>query len=194
MLQEQNPGRRRSGNPDVAPLGSDPAQVAQAGLDTLNTQPAVEAEERLATCCAARAWVSRMTAGRPYPDADALLAASDRAIRDLGRDELAEALAAHPRIGQRAAGASTEAAWSRQEQAGVGEADDEVRAALQEGNRAYEQRFGRVFLICASGRSAGEMLAALRQRLGNDPDTEWKVVAEELRQITRLRLQRLLQS
>jgi OHCU decarboxylase len=117
-------------------------------------------------------------------------------IPGIGR-YVAEALSAHPRIGQRAAGASTEADWSRQEQASVqdsvGEADAEVQAALEEGNRVYEQRFGHVFLIRASGRSAEELLAALRQRLANDPDTEWDVVAEELREITRLRLERLLQ-
>jgi 2-oxo-4-hydroxy-4-carboxy-5-ureidoimidazoline decarboxylase len=91
----------------------------------------------------------------------------------------------------------SEADWSRQEQASVqpsvGEADAEVQPALEEGNRVYEQRFGHVFLIRASGRSAEELLAALRQRLANDPDTEWDVVAEELREITRLRLERLLQ-
>ena len=75
----------------------------------------------------------------------------------------------------------------------VGAADDQVQAALAEGNRAYEERFGHVFLIRADGRSAEEMLAALRERLGNDPDTEWREVAEELREITRLRLERLLQ-
>jgi 2-oxo-4-hydroxy-4-carboxy-5-ureidoimidazoline decarboxylase len=133
-----------------------------------------------------------MAAGRPYADADALLGESDRAVRALGRDDLAEALAGHPRIGERAAGFSTEAAWSRQEQAGAGDAGAETQAALQAGNRTYEERFGHVFLISASGRSAEEMLAALRDRLGNDPDTEWGVVAEELRKINRLRLERLL--
>jgi 2-oxo-4-hydroxy-4-carboxy-5-ureidoimidazoline decarboxylase len=168
--------------------------MTQAGLDALNALPAAEAERRLFTCCASRAWVERMAASRPYADLDALLEASDRAVGELDRDDLAEALAAHPRIGQRASGSSTDAVWSRQEQASVGDADAGVRAALQEGNRAYEERFGHVFLISASGRSAQEMLAALRERLGNDPDTEWGVVAEELRQITRLRLERLLQS
>jgi allantoicase len=167
--------------------------LAELGLRWLNSLPAAQAHQLLASCCAARAWVERMAAGRPYADVDALLGASDRAVRELGRDGLAEALSAHPRIGERAAGASAEAAWSRDEQAGVGTAAGEVRAALEEGNRAYEERFGHVFLIRASGRSAEEMLAALRQRLGNDPDTERGVVAEELREITRLRLERLLQ-
>jgi allantoicase len=172
---------------DLSPQG-----LAALGLRWLNSLPTAEAHQVLQTCCASRAWVERMAAGRPYADLDALLQAGDRAVGELGRDDLAEALAAHPRIGQRAEGSSTDAVWSRQEQASVGDTDAAVRAALQEGNRAYEERFGHVFLISASGRSAQEMLAALRDRLGNDPDTEWGVVAEELRQITRLRLERLL--
>jgi allantoicase len=167
--------------------------LAELGLRWLNSLPADQAHQVLASCCASRAWVQRMAAGRPYADVDTLLSASDGAVRELDRDDLGEALWAHPRIGQRAAGASAEATWSRQEQAGVGTAADEVRAALEEGNRAYEERFGHVFLIRASGRSAEDLLAALRERLGNDPDTEWGVVAEELREITRLRLERLLQ-
>jgi allantoicase len=167
--------------------------LAALGLRWLNSLPAAQAHELLESCCASRAWVERMAAGRPYADVDALLGASDAAVRELGRDGLAEALSAHPRIGERAAGASAEATWSRQEQAGVADAADEVRAALEEGNRAYEERFGHPFLIRASGRSAEEMQAALRDRLGNDPDTEWGVVAEELREITRLRLERLLE-
>jgi allantoicase len=163
------------------------------GLRWLNSLPTGQVQELLASCCGSRAWVDRMAAARPYADLDALLEAGDRAVAGLDRDGLAEALAAHPRIGQRAAGSSTEAAWSRREQADVDAAADEVRAALAEGNRAYEERFGHVFLIRAGGRSAEEMLAALRERLGNDPDTEWREVAEELRQITRPRLERLLQ-
>ncbi len=168
--------------------------VVQAGLQTLNTLPADRAEDQLATCCAARAWVARVVAGRPYADLDELLTASDRAIQELGPDDLAEALAAHPRIGQRVGGSSTEAAWSRQEQSGMDDADAGVRAALREGNVAYEERFDQVFLIRAAGRSPAEMLAELRRRLGNDLQTEQREVAEQLRQITRLRLERLLQS
>jgi allantoicase len=167
--------------------------LAGLGLRWLNSLPTAQARQVLATCCASRAWVEQMAAGRPYADLDGLLDASGRAVGELDRNDLTEALSAHPRIGQRAAGSSTEAVWSRQEQAAVGDANTEVRAALQEGNRAYEERFGHVFLISASGRSADELLAALRERLGNDPDTERGVVAEELRKITRLRLERLLQ-
>ena len=167
--------------------------VLQAGLQTLNTLPVDRAEEQLAACCAAPAWVARMAAGRPYADVDELLTTSDRVIRELGPDDLAEALAAHPRIGQRAGGSSTEATWSRQEQSGMDDADADVRAALREGNLAYEERFDQVFLIRAAGRPPAEMLAELRRRLGNDPETERSEVAEQLRQITRLRLERSLQ-
>ena len=168
--------------------------VVPAGLETLNGQPTTEAEERLRTCCAARRWIARMIAGRPYGDVDSLLKRSDEAFRDLGPGDVAEAMASHPRIGQRVAGPSTEAAWSRQEQAAMTDADAEIRAALHDRNVAYEERFGQVFLIRAAGRTPTEMLAELRRRLGNDPETEHAEMAEQLRQITRLRLERLLQS
>ena len=161
-------------------------------VEEFNALPTARAEADLIACCAAPRWAYLIAAGRPYPDLPALLAAADAASRALTWPDVALALAAHPRIGQRAAGPSTGAAWSRQEQAAVGTAADEVRAALAEGNRAYEERFGHVFLIRADGRSAEEMLAALRERLGNDPGAERRAVAEELRQITRLRLERLL--
>ena len=169
-------------------------EVPQAGLRTLDTLPAARAGEQLATCCAARAWVARVVAGRPYADLDELLTVSDRAIRELGPDDLAEALAAQPRIGQRVAGSSTEAAWSRQEQSGMDDADAEVRTALREGNVAYEERSDQVFLIRAAGRSPAEVLAELRRQPGNDLESERREVAAQLRQITRLRLERSLQS
>lgn len=162
------------------------------GLAELNALPADEAERRLLTCCAAPAWARRMAAGRPYADLNALQEAGDAAVRGLGPADVDEALAAHPRIGDRASDGSTEAGWSRQEQSGLAGADEELQASLREGNLAYEQRFGRVFLIFASGRSGPALLAALRERLGNDPETEQRVVAEELGKITRLRLERVV--
>ena len=105
----------------------------------------------------------------------------------------ARRLAAHPRIGEKAAGNGAEAAWSREEQSAV-EQDAAVQQALAEGNRAYEQRFDRVFLICATGRSGEEVLADLRSRLGNDEATEAAVVADELRKIALLRLRRVVGS
>jgi 2-oxo-4-hydroxy-4-carboxy-5-ureidoimidazoline decarboxylase len=104
-----------------------------------------------------------------------------------------EAFAAHPRIGESArTGTETERHWANQEQAKAGGAPADVRAALAEGNRAYEAKFGFVFLICASGKSAEEMLAALTTRLHNDPDKEFGIAVEEQKKITRLRLGRLL--
>ena len=124
--------------------------------------------------------------GRPYRTLEALVEASDGALAGLSWDDIAEALAAHPRIGERADGGDRESTWSRQEQSGAGEpaqADE-----LVDGNLAYQQRFGHVFLICATGRSAEDILAALRQRLDNPTDVERIVVRRELREIVRLRL------
>jgi 2-oxo-4-hydroxy-4-carboxy-5-ureidoimidazoline decarboxylase len=103
-----------------------------------------------------------------------------------------QALAAHPRIGDRVEGASAEAQASRREQSSMDDADADVRAALLEGNRAYQERFDHVFLIRAAGRSPEEMLAELRRRLGNDVDTERAETTEQLAQITRLRVEGLL--
>jgi len=144
-------------------------------------------EQELRACCAAPAWGSAILAGRPYPDRAALLAAADAAARELSWDDVVVALAAHPRIGERAAGDSTEAAWSRQEQSAAGQSTDLVAA-----NRAYEEKFGHVFLIFASGRGPQEILAAATRRLGNDPETERQVVRDELRKIALLRLERVL--
>ncbi len=120
------------------------------------------------------------------------MAASDAAIGALGWPDIEQALAAHPRIGGRPdpgpAGGDREAAWSRQEQAGTRDAPADVQAGLRAGNAAYEERFGHVFLICATGLSAASMLAALEDRLSHDPAAERDVVREELRMIVRLRL------
>jgi 2-oxo-4-hydroxy-4-carboxy-5-ureidoimidazoline decarboxylase len=144
-------------------------------------------EEDLRACCAAPAWVAAMTAGRPHAGRAAVLAAADAATRALSWEDVLVALEAHPRIGERAAGVSREARWSRQEQAAV--SPDE---ALVDANRAYEEKFGHVFLIFASGRGTGEILSAARERLHNDVETERAVVVEELRRIVRLRLERML--
>ena len=134
--------------------------------------------------CASTRWADRVAGAAPYGSAEVLLAAADRALAALDERDVDDALAGHPRIGER----STHAA-SQREQAGVGDA---VRDALAEGNREYEARFGHVYLVCASGRSGEELLAVLRSRLGNDPAYERTVVRAELGSINRLRLQRLL--
>lgn len=166
---------------------TDPGGAA-ARLDAL---PAAGAREALRRCCASRAWVEGMLARRPFGDDGTLFEAADEVWRELEPDDWREAFAAHPRIGERGRRGSGTAEWSREEQSGVSAAAEATRRALAEGNRAYEEKFGHVFLICATGKSGEEMLAALRERLGNDPETELRVAAEEQRKITRLRLEKL---
>ena len=157
-------------------------------LDRFNQLSDEEAAAELLAVCHSRRWAKEVAAGRPYADLAALQAAADEVWLGLGPEDWLEAFAAHPRIGE-AGGASAD--WSRQEQAGVGGATD-VQERLARGNADYEARFGHVFLISAAGRDAPEILAALTERLGNDPATELRVAAEEHRRITRLRLERLM--
>jgi OHCU decarboxylase len=157
-------------------------------LDRFNRLSDEEAAAQLLAVCHSRRWAKEVAAGRPYADLAALRQAADEVWLGLGPEDWLEAFAAHPRIGE-AGGASAD--WSRQEQAGVGGATD-VKERLARGNADYEARFGHVFLISAAGRDAPEILAALTERLGNDPATELRVAAEEHRRITRLRLERLM--
>jgi 2-oxo-4-hydroxy-4-carboxy-5-ureidoimidazoline decarboxylase len=165
---------------------------AVAGLAALNGWPASQARSRLRACCAAPGWADRVTAARPYRDPAALHAAADAALAGAGWPDIAAALAAHPRIGDRPAGGGVESAWSRGEQRGAATADEATRAALATGNAEYERRFGHVFLICATGRTAADIHAELRRRLTNDPDTERATVRTELTKIVHLRLDKLL--
>jgi 2-oxo-4-hydroxy-4-carboxy-5-ureidoimidazoline decarboxylase len=162
-------------------------------LESFNALPAERLEAELLACCAAPAWGAAVAAKRPYADRDGVLAAADAASRGLTWPEVLQGLSAHPRIGERAAGDSQEAAWSRAEQSAAAQsADDTTKAELIAANRAYEEHFGHVFLIFASGRSQAEILAAARERLGNDEAAERATVTEELRKIARLRLERVL--
>lgn len=166
-----------------------------AELDAFNRAAEEELRVRLTSCCAARSWVERLLAGRPYGDQAELLAVADAATAELDAAGFEQALAGHPRIGERARehGADARAGnWSRQEQAGVAGADAALVAELAAANVAYEQRFGHVYLVCASGRSAAELLAVCRARLENDPATERGVALDELAKINRLRLFKLL--
>ena len=159
-----------------------------ARLDAL-AEP--EARERLRRCCSSTAWVEGVLRGRPFGNDRALFEAAERVWRDLDRDGWLEAFTAHPRIGERERSASATAQWSAKEQSGMDTATAATRRALAEGNRLYEKKFGHVFLICATGKSAEEMLAALGRRLENDPETELRAAAEEQRKITRQRLEKL---
>jgi 2-oxo-4-hydroxy-4-carboxy-5-ureidoimidazoline decarboxylase len=165
-----------------------PRAATPATLGSFNAAPARDAEQAVLACCGSSAFVKRIAAGRPYPDPAALLAAVDAAVNALSWDDILESMNAHPRIGDRTASGGMSAA----EQAGAAAASDEVRQGLADGNLAYEQRFGHVFLICASGLSGQQMLAQLRARLGNDQAAERTVVRAELGKITRLRMTRLL--
>jgi 2-oxo-4-hydroxy-4-carboxy-5-ureidoimidazoline decarboxylase len=143
-----------------------------AALDEFNDEPADRAVQALRACNAAPRFAAELVAGRPYRDADTLVTRAEEVARGLPWDEVAMALAAHPRIGDRVDGSSAEAAASRREQSSMDDAGADVRAALLDGNRAYEERFDHVFLIRAAGRSPEEMLAELRRRLDNDEDAE----------------------
>jgi 2-oxo-4-hydroxy-4-carboxy-5-ureidoimidazoline decarboxylase len=164
-------------------------------LDELNAASHEEAVATLLRCCGSRHWAERMAGERPFASARALYERADDMWRAMGRKDHLQAFAAHPRIGDREAlrakFAST-AAWAEGEQAGAARASNAVLDALADGNRAYEQRFGHIFIVCATGKSAEEMLALLRARLGNEPDDERDIAAEEQRKITRIRLEKLL--
>lgn len=160
----------------------------ESPLDRLNAAEAAEAERELLACCASRRWADELLALRPYHDLAGLRRVSNTVLAELSWADVEEALAAHPRIGERAAGEGREAAWSRSEQAGAAESSADTVADLAGGNVAYEERFGHVFLICATGLSGEQMLHALRERLGNDPETERGVVRAELAKIVDLRL------
>jgi 2-oxo-4-hydroxy-4-carboxy-5-ureidoimidazoline decarboxylase len=162
-----------------------------ASLDDFNDEPADRAVQLLRTCNAAPRFAAGLVAGRPFRDVDTLVARAEDVARALPWNDVAIALAAHPRIGDRVEGSSAEAESSRREQSSMDAADDAVRAQLVEGNEAYEQRFDHVFLIRAAGRSAAEMLAELRRRLDNDEAAERAEVTEQLAQITARRVRGL---
>jgi 2-oxo-4-hydroxy-4-carboxy-5-ureidoimidazoline decarboxylase len=160
-----------------------------------NGLPAAQAEEEILPCCGSRAWARQMAARRPILDEGSLSAASDEVWKSLSVGDWLEAFRSHPRIGEShsaAVGAAQAEAWSREEQRRVGAATGDVKAALAEGNRDYEERFKRIFIACASGKSPGEILEILRRRLGNDETTEMQEAAEEQRKIAQLRLKKWL--
>jgi 2-oxo-4-hydroxy-4-carboxy-5-ureidoimidazoline decarboxylase len=167
---------------------TNPSPQAAATLGSFNTAPAEAAERDVLACCGSKAFAKAIADGRPYQDPAALLAAVDAAFDVLSWDDIVEAMSEHPRIGDRAVRTGMSAA----EQSGAAAASDAVRQGLAEGNVAYEERFGHVFLICASGLSGQEMLTSLQARLGNDEEAERTVVRAELRKITRLRMTKML--
>lgn len=163
-------------------------------LEEFNRLPGDEARARIRPALDVPRWVEAVAEARPYAHRDALLETARTAAEPLTDDEVERALSHHPRIGDRAEGGSAEASLSRREQAAVDPEDASLQQALREGNLAYENRFGRVFLIRAAGRSPHEILDALHARLEHDEVTERGVVAEQLRQIALHRLDGMITS
>jgi 2-oxo-4-hydroxy-4-carboxy-5-ureidoimidazoline decarboxylase len=166
--------------------------VMAMSLDAFNGAGRDEAIARLRLCLDVDRWCAELADARPYGSIDELIAAAEVAASSFTSAEIEGALAHHPRIGDRPTGPGAEVAMSRAEQSGVDDSDAEVAAALAAGNRAYEDRFGRVFLIRAAGRTSRDILDALTERLAHTPDQEERVVADQLRQIGVLRLKGLL--
>jgi OHCU decarboxylase len=157
----------------------------------LNALCEEDASEAFLTCCGAGRWAEQMTARRPYVDETQLLTIARDVWYDLEAADWREAFAAHPQIGAKPDASSKTAAWSAGEQAGVANAADATRTALAAANRRYEEKFGWIFIVCATGKSADEMLTLLRRRLDNDPAEELRIAAAEQEKITLLRLHKL---
>jgi 2-oxo-4-hydroxy-4-carboxy-5-ureidoimidazoline decarboxylase len=160
-----------------------------------NRLSAEEAEQEILACCGSKAWARAVAGQRPLNDGASLVAVADEAWRSLGTADWIEAFATHPRIGERKApplAPAQSAAWSAQEQGNVAAAGGAIQLALAEGNREYERRFKRVFIVCATEKSASEILEILRRRMGNDDATELRESAEEQRKITSIRLKKWL--
>ena len=170
------------------------------GKDVLarwNRLPSAEAAQDILPCCGSKAWARGMADRRPILNDAALLAACDEVWKNLKESDWMEAFRSHPRIGEShslASAPAQSAAWSGEEQQKVGAAGEDVKVALKEGNRVYEQRFKRIFIVCATGKSAPEILEILQRRLRNDESVELHEAAEQQRQIAHLRLKKWLSS
>ena len=166
-------------------------------LERFNRLPRQRALRALLDCCGSKKWAQEMAGRRPFAGEVDFFETADRTWAALSREDWQEAFLHHPQIGERKAKAKQSAVasrWSAREQSSVQKAAPEVLHELAAQNRAYADKFGYVFLICATGKSSEEILSTLRQRLPNEPETELQVAAEEQRKITRLRLEKLLES
>lgn len=162
-------------------------RVDWRGLSSFNELTELQAISTLYECCSSRIWALRIAKARPFADDEALLSYADLILAELTEADLDEALAGHPRIGERPDNPS-----STREQSGVADADPAVLAELAEKNKAYDEKFGHVYLVFANGRPAAELLAILNERIRNDAATERRVMRMELAKINRSRLQRML--
>lgn len=163
--------------------------MTSAGLEAFNAADAEAARAQVLSCAAVARWADEVVSGRPYARTEDALEAARNAADPWSDEEIDSALARHPRIGERASGDDADAAHSRREQSGLGDLSGSVQERLRAGNRAYEERFGHVFLIRAAGRTAEEILASLEERLEHDPATERRIAGEQLREIAVLRLE-----
>jgi 2-oxo-4-hydroxy-4-carboxy-5-ureidoimidazoline decarboxylase len=164
-------------------------------LQRWHTLSAEDAASEFLSCCGSTAWAAQMAANRPYPDETTLYNTADQIWQGLPEPAWLEAFRSHPRIGEKHAQGkvtATSAAWSNSEQSQMNEADAAILLRMQNGHRAYEERFGRIFIVCASGKQPSEMLAILERRMHNDPATEILESAEQQRQIMQLRLRKWL--
>jgi allantoicase len=167
------------------------------GLDRINQLPAERARKALLDCCGSIAWADQMISKRPFAEDAKLFASADEIWTRLDPNEWLRAIRRHPPIGGRRGNSKqsgTAREWSAREQSEAQTSSAETLAVLNAANQAYRATFGYVFLICATGKSGDEILQSLRQRLANDPETELRVAADEMRKITRLRLEKLLNS
>lgn len=177
----------------AADRAADSRAAQPAGLARLDAMPPDRAADELAACCASRRWVAAVARLRPFASVDDLHRTAARELAALDWTDVREALDAHPRIGERGAvAAGREAAWSQAEQSGARDTDAQTAADLAAANAAYEAKFGHIFLIRATGRTAAQLLAAAHDRLDHDELAEQAVVRDELAQIVRLRLDKLL--
>ena len=169
-------------------------------LDQLNRLSEADASAAFTQCCACTRWVERMEIGRPYESLTELLEISERIWEECDVDDYLEAFQGHPLIGDVESLAKkygntdpgSSPGWARNEQKGMDSADPVVIQSLADGNKSYEEKFGHIFIVCATGKSAAEMLALLEARMPNDPKIEVMVAADEQNKITRIRLKKLL--
>jgi len=172
----------------------DERALVEARLRWLNSLPDYAARSVLLNCCGSLKWADSMTQHRPFADVKQLIDWHLATCDHLSQEDWKEAFAAHPKIGEEKETITSGQAqrWSQQEQAGAADASLQTRNALQRRNQEYYERFGYIFIVCASGKSAEEMLAILSERLRHDPAPELVVAAEEQKKITQLRLQKLI--
>jgi OHCU decarboxylase len=162
-------------------------------LAEFNALPSKNAESLLQDCCGCSRWAASVATQRPFPSVSALYEFADTSWQNLGRTEWLEAFSHHPQIGEKAATGSTSArTWAEGEQKGASAAREDVKSRLAAGNHAYFEKFGYIYIVCATGKSAEQMLAILEQRLQNDAASELPIAAEQQRLITRIRLGKLL--